>query len=147
MKNFHPSSHKNDVENIPAASIAPITTGTPRSVPLPRLVDRNRIFSQSSNDVKIQHQYDGRIFWLMLKYDWFHLFLRGSIFQAIFVLLGTWTGMILVFAGIYMVIDDNDPNKNCGLATPPEVISYHGAFAFSLETCKFKMTNARTGIC
>jgi hypothetical protein len=140
---------KDDVENILPASSAPVvTTGNPRdsmnstSNTIPRLVTRNRIFSQSGNQVRVRHQYDGRIFWLMLKYDWFHLFLRGSIFQAMFILLGTWTGMISLFAGIYESIDRNTPGKNCGLATPPETISYHGAFAFSLETCKYQMTGA-----
>jgi hypothetical protein len=108
---------------------------------LPRLVTRNRVFSQSSNKVRVQHQYDGRIFWLMLKYDWFHLFLRCSIIQAIVTLLGVWTGMILVFAAIYKAIDDNHPERNCGLAAPSETISYHSAFAFSLETCKYTTTN------
>jgi hypothetical protein len=143
----NPPSNKDDVESIPPAPLPPLASGVKWGIPLPRLVQRTRIFSQSANDVKVQHQYDRRIFWLMLKYDWFHLFLRGSMLVAIVVLLGLWTGMILVFAGIYRYIDDNDPNKNCGLATPPNVITYHGAFAFSLETCKYKMTNARSGIC
>jgi hypothetical protein len=137
MKN--PANDNEDVKNIPRASTTPSVTSTPRGVILPRLVPRDHIFSQSSNQVRVRHQYDKRIFWLLLKYDWFHLFLRGSITQAIFIMLGTWTGMILAFAAIYMAIDDNHPDKNCGLTEPPETkISFHGAFAFSLETCKYQ---------
>jgi hypothetical protein len=127
---MNPPSSNGDVENIP-------NSGRGSGTKLPRLVTRNRIFSQSSNNVRVQHQYDGRIFWLMLKYDWFHLFLRCSIGQAMATLLGIWTGMILLFAAIYKAIDDNHPERNCGLAAPSETISYHGAFAFSLETCKY----------
>jgi hypothetical protein len=136
-----PPSDSEDVENAPRDISAPQRS---ISAIIPRLVTRNLIFSQSSNDVNVRHQYDGRIFWLLLKYDWFHLFLRGSIVQAITIMLTIWTGMILLFAAIYMAIDDNYPDNNCGLHAPPATkISYHGAFAFSLETCKYS-TNARS---
>lgn len=144
----NPPNSNVDVENISLASPTPITIPThsspANSTPsgrmiLPRLVARDRIFFQSSNNVRVRHQSDARIFWLLLKYDWFHLFLRCSILWAIGALLGIWTGMILMFAAIYKSIDDNHPQRNCGLAPLGEVISYHTAFAFSLETCKYTM--------
>lgn len=125
-----------DVENVPPPPPRVTTT----TKPLPRLVSRDRIFSQSSNQVRVQHKNDTRIFWLLIRYDWFHVFLRGSLFKSIILLLAIWTGMILAWASIYKAIDDNHPGKNCGLGAPPETISFHGAFAFSLETCKFSLS-------
>lgn len=103
--------------------------------PLPRLVVRDRPLFQSSNQVRVNHQADRRIFTLMFRYDWFHVILRYNTFYSLFVLLAIWTGMILIFAAIYRHIDGNNPQENCGLAEPPAIITFNGAFAFSLETC------------
>lgn len=42
----------------------------------------------------------------------------------------------MVFAAIYVAIDNENPRVDCGLGTadPPRPIAFYGAFAFSLET-------------
>ena len=43
--------------------------------------------------------------------------------------------MIIVFAGIYVVVDGRSPEINCGLGIENDPIDFGGAFAFSLQTC------------
>ena len=43
--------------------------------------------------------------------------------------------MIIVFAAVYVAIDRNDLEVNCGLGTEGNPIEFGPAFAFSLETC------------
>jgi hypothetical protein len=45
-----------------------------------------------------------------------------------------WTMFLLFFAGIYVWVDNADPQVDCGLGKSGHPIRFHGAFAFSLET-------------
>lgn len=101
---------------------------------IPRLVLRNRPFHQSSNKVHIEHNQGLRIYSL-LKFNWFHTFLRWPTKWSLTVLMVAWTGMILVFSGVYMWYDRLDTTISCGLGLIDEPMTAAAAFAFSLETC------------
>jgi hypothetical protein len=83
-----------DVENIlMLLLLLPITTnGGRRVVRNPHWSLAIALFPNPAT-MCVQHSYDRRIFWLMLKYDWFHLFLR-SLVQAMATLLEFGRGMI-----------------------------------------------------
>jgi hypothetical protein len=101
---------------------------------LPRLVLRNRPFHQSDNKVHIQHNLGWRVFTL-LRFNWFHAFLRRPFHQSLLLLMSAWTGAILIFAGIYVWYDQLDTSISCGLGKVDEPMTFGPAFAFSLETC------------
>jgi hypothetical protein len=101
---------------------------------LPRLVRRYRAYFQSSNKVYIRHNQGTKIYKL-LRYNWFHVFLRWKTRFSMTVLMSFWTIMILVFAGVYVAHDSIRPYKSCGLGGEGTPITLAGAFAFSLETC------------
>ncbi|KAL3915703.1 MAG: hypothetical protein SGILL_005520 [Bacillariaceae sp.] len=101
---------------------------------LPRLVRRDREYHQSSNKVYIRHNQGTRIYKL-LKYNWFHVFLRWKTRYSLTLMISFWTILILVFAGFYVAYDRVEPNLACGLGDEGQPISFAGAFAFSLETC------------
>lgn len=102
---------------------------------LPRLIDRNRAFHQSSNKVHVRHNQGLNIFRL-LRFNWFHVFLRWPTKYSFFVLMSLWTGIILVFAVLYLLNDEINRGTHCVLGgLNGEVISFGGAFAHSLQTC------------
>jgi len=110
---------------------------------LPRLVLRNRPFGQSANKVHIEHNQGLRIYSL-LKHNWFHTMLRWPTSRSLGILMGTWTGMILLFATLYVWQDSVNSKSDCGLGPDNEPISFGPAFAFSLETCT---TVGRFAVC
>lgn len=101
---------------------------------IPRLIPRNLAFGQSKNVIRVSHNHRWRIFWL-LRHDWFHAGLRFPTSVSFFLLLSIWTIMIVLFALLYVGIDNKDPLLECGLGLSGSPISFAGAFAFSLETC------------
>lgn len=100
-----------------------------------RLVKRNLPFFQSKNKLQVTNQHSELRLFSLLKYDWFHVGLRINIWISLLGLLGTWTIAIILFAGIYMFIDKDNLDTDCGLGPPGEPIQFAPAFAFSLETC------------
>jgi hypothetical protein len=102
---------------------------------LPRLVDRNRAFHQSSNKVHLRHN-QGINIYRLLRFNWFHVFLRWPTKYSFFFLMSVWTGIILVFAVLYALNDEMNRGTHCVLGgLNGEVISFGGAFAHSLQTC------------
>jgi hypothetical protein len=101
---------------------------------LPRLVHRDRAFHQSSNRVFVKHNQGTRIFKL-LRFNWFHVFLRWPTKWSLLTLLSIWTILILLFAVTYTAYDNIQPKQTCGLGAEGSPITFAGAFAFSLETC------------
>jgi hypothetical protein len=110
-----------------------IRCGGTKNGSIPRLVKRNLPFHQSLNRVQVTHNQGFKIF-LLLKHDWFHVILRVSTYQSLLVLLSIWTGVIIVFASLYVWIDRADPTINCGLGLAGSPITFGAAFAFSLQT-------------
>lgn len=101
---------------------------------LPRLVKRDLPFKQSKNKLRVGHDHGWKIYWL-LRYDWFHAFLRLPTTFSLVSLLALWTSMIILFAGIYVGVDRQSPAVSCGLGDANDPIKFGAAFAFSLETC------------
>lgn len=97
---------------------------------IPRLVKRDLPFDQSSNKLQVYHKQGMRKLFVLLKHDWFHIIARLPMFISVFSLLAIWTGALLVFALLYVGVDDG----HCGLGTEESNIGFGGAFAFSLET-------------
>jgi hypothetical protein len=107
--------------------------------PLKRLVVRDMPFHQSSNSLRIRHQISPRSrgpmnvrFWYFP--DWFHVFLRLRTEVSVLLFVALWTALIVIFAGLYYGVDSKDAEISCGLGHSGNPISFHGAFAFSLET-------------
>lgn len=102
---------------------------------LPRLVDRNLAFGQSSNKVNLRHNQGWKIYRL-LRFNWFHVFLRWPTKYSFGLLMTIWTVFILIFAWVYIYFDQLNPGIHCGLGgVDGEAINFAAAFAFSLETC------------
>lgn len=101
---------------------------------LPRLVRRNRPYSQSGNRLKVEHNQGFKVF-LLLRHDWFHVILRLPTERSLLCLLTVWTALVLIFASLYVAVDNHDPNVSCGLGPVGSPIDFGGAFSFSLETC------------
>jgi hypothetical protein len=100
-----------------------------------RLVKRDYPFYQSSNRLQVSNQHMEFRLLNLLKNDWFHVFLRFPLGISILLFLSIWTGVIVIFAGLYMRIDALNADIDCGLGPVGEPISFGPAFAFSLETC------------
>ena len=106
-----------------------------KSENLPRLVDRNRAFHQSSNKVHLRHNQGWNIYRL-LRFNWFHVMLRWPSKYSFTFLVTAWTGTIVFFAMLYVWHDEANKGGRCVLGGPNgEVIGWAGAFAFSLQTC------------
>eukprot|EP00980_Cylindrotheca_fusiformis_P004332 scaffold921_cov126-Cylindrotheca_fusiformis.AAC.11 len=108
---------------------------TQSTVFLPRLVDRLYPFHQSPNRLAVQNEnLNSPVVSLLLK-DWFHVCLRIPVWISLTVLLVIWTIVILIFAIVYVRIDETWFDRDCGLGEPSSPIKFGTAFAFSLETC------------
>jgi len=102
----------------------------------PRVVKRDLPHFQSSQTVSIKNRKGENAVRLRAYYDWFHSFLRWDTKRSVFLMISGWTLVNLMFGVIYWAIDAQNPGEDCGLASKEgEVISFSGAFAFSLETC------------
>ena len=100
-----------------------------------RLVKRNMDYYQSKNKLRVENQHTHWRLLSLLRHDLFHVILRFNLWLSLFLLLGFWTVVIIVFAGIYMAIDRGNVGSDCGLGAAGEPIKFSSAFAFSLETC------------
>lgn len=117
-----------------ARNIASNSTNSPE---FPRLILRNLPFSQSRNRVRIEHNQGIKIFSL-LRYDWFHVFLRIPTGHSFMLMITVWTIVLVIFARLYVWSDASTPNPDCRLGPSGPVrlpIKFRGAFAFSLQTC------------
>lgn len=104
-------------------------------VSLPRLVNRNFPYHQSANRIAVVNEKHHSHIWPLLLRDWFHVLMRMPTFGSILFLLVIWTSVILIFAGIYVKIDQYNVGMDCGLGDPGAPIAWGTSFAFSLETC------------
>ena len=100
---------------------------------LARLVRRDLPFAQSRNRVHVGHNHGWKIMRL-LRHDWFHVILRYPPGLSLLVLLSVWTGFVIIFAFLYVEVDNRDPNVDCGLGIVGDPINFGQAFSFSLET-------------
>jgi len=103
----------------------------------PRLVKRDLKYHQSSSKFNIRNIH-GDNKWTMITIfsgDWFHIILRQHTILSVGLMMGAWVTFIIFFAVIYMYIDKQDERVKCGLGFDDVPIQFHGAFAFSLETC------------
>jgi len=115
----------------------PHTTGSERREPAPihRLVERDLPYHQSMNSLRVRHQTTKPVrFFHWYVEDWFHVLLRFRTIVSIAIFVAIWTSFLLLFSGIYVAIDRNNPNIDCGLGTIGNPITFYTAFAFSLET-------------
>jgi hypothetical protein len=104
-------------------------------IKIPRLVIRDLPFEQSRNRVQVFHDRKWQIFGL-LRSDWYHVLLRLPLWVSLPSLLGIWTLMIIMFAGLYVWVDRNEKVEKCTLGVGwSRPIDLAGGFAFSLETC------------
>jgi hypothetical protein len=108
---------------------------TTSSVFLPRLVKRNLPFHQSSNRIAVKNEKKRSHIWPLLMRDWFHVLLRMPVMLSTTAMLSLWTLSILLFAYIYVRIDTDHKDADCGLGPPGLPIAFGTSFAFSLETC------------
>lgn len=105
------------------------------SVFLPRLVNRNLTYNQSKNRFAVKNINGSSQLWPLLVRDWFHVLLRLPFHISIVGLLAIWTLLILAWAAIYVLVDTQSKEEDCGLGEPGFPIPFSTAFAFSLETC------------
>ena len=54
--------------------------------------------------------------------------------MSAFILVLIWTMFLLIFAEVYVLIDSQEVDIDCGLGKKNSPIDYYGAFAFALET-------------
>jgi hypothetical protein len=107
----------------------------PKYAYCPRIIHRNMGFNQSRNSVYVRQKNAYLKILALVQHDWFHAFLRVSTWKSLTLLLSFWTVMIIAFAGLYMVVDRQRPEVNCGLGGVGAPIDFGASFAFSLETC------------
>lgn len=100
---------------------------------LPRLIVRGLNYNQSANRVQVKNKNTHTFLWLALR-DWFHLLLRVPFCASIPFLLAIWVCSVLTFASIYIHVDYNYYNTDCGLGDPGIPIEFPTGFAFSLQT-------------
>jgi hypothetical protein len=92
--------------------------------------------------MEVEHNFGLQLVWKLVRYDLFHVLLRMPLYQSAFLLFSLWTIFILLFAAIYVFIDNQDPFTPCGLGPVGNPIKFYGAFAFSLETCTYAILSA-----
>lgn len=98
-----------------------------------RLVRRDAPFHQSSGKIFMDRTaMRNKELNLIGLGDWFHVLLEGRSTYLVLLLITVYTVIIIIFAGIYMGIDGE--RSACGLAEPGTTLSFHTAFAFSVET-------------
>ncbi|CAJ1929400.1 unnamed protein product [Cylindrotheca closterium] len=102
---------------------------------LPRLVDRNFPYHQSRNQIAAKNVNTQSAVSKLLVKDWFHVFLRLHSVKSVTLLLVVWTAVILIFAVVYVKVDEKYLEYDCGLGDPGTPIRFGTSFAFSLETC------------
>ena len=107
--------------------------GEMETTPLQRLIVRDLRYHQSSDSLNIRHQC-AKPFHHWYSEDWFHVLLRLRTSVSLFMFVTIWTAFLLFFAGVYMVVDMENPEIDCGLGHVPNTIHFGAAFAFSLET-------------
>jgi hypothetical protein len=136
--------NKNNQGTTPPSS----STSSSTEAPLKRLVVRDLPFHQSSNSLRVRHQMSkeyskkakgrrsagGLGFFHWYIEDWFHVLLRLRTIVSAFAFVVLWTSFLLLFAGVYCMVDRINPDEACGLGEPGYPIKFYGAFAFSLET-------------
>jgi hypothetical protein len=105
-----------------------------KEIPLPRLVRRDLPYAQSRNRIRVRHNYGVAKISRLTQHDWFHVLLRVSTPRSLALLLSLWTVGLVVWAGLYVVVDRANPSAECGLGSAGDTISFRGAFAFSLQT-------------
>mmetsp|Transcript_10672 Transcript_10672/g.25687 ORF Transcript_10672/g.25687 Transcript_10672/m.25687 type:complete len:509 (-) Transcript_10672:93-1619(-) len=105
-------------------------------VNLPRLVDRDLPYDQSSSRVQVLNDNMKPLFRLLVR-DWFHVVLRIPWYYSFTTIIGVWYLAIWIFAWLFVYVDGSNHNRNmdCGLGEPGNPISLSAAYAFSLETC------------
>jgi hypothetical protein len=108
---------------------------------LPRLIHRNLPFNQSTNRIQVQNK-THRLLWSLLSKDLFHIMLRTPGYITIPIMVAVWVLATLVWAQIYVFVDTNNVNEDCGLGEPGFPIEFGTGFAFSLITistvgCKY----------
>ena len=102
----------------------------------PRLVARNLPFNQSKNRLQVKHNgYTKFKLYRLLINDCFHIWLGFPTLVSMLTLVFFWTFAIIIFASLYVALDNVDPLQECGLGSSGTPISFAGAFIFSLETC------------
>lgn len=110
-------------------------TRSKSTVFLPRLIKRNLSFHQSMNRFSVRNINGEKQLLPLLTRDWFHVLLRFPFYISMIGLLSVWVSAILVWAGLYVYIDNRAPEVACGLGDVGMPIQWATAFAFSLETC------------
>ena len=117
-------------------------------VNLPRLIDRDFPFHQSSSRVQVQNENTKPLFRLLVM-DWFHVILRLPWYYSFPGIIGIWYLFIWIFAWAFVVVDGANVNreKDCGLGDPNEPIHLSAAYAFSLETCTTVGCEFRIALC
>lgn len=107
-----------------------------KALDTPRLVHRDLPFHQSTNYVRVENNSNAGFPTIsLLRHDWFHSLLQLPTQVSVSLIMSLWMGMILAFAGVYVAVDNIDPQRECGLGEANNPIHFAGAFAFSLETC------------
>ena len=106
-------------------SLSPSST---EGAPLKRLVVRDLPFHQSSNSLRVRHQMSkeyskkakgrhsagGLGFFHWYIEDWFHVLLRLRTTVSAFLFVVLWTSFLLLFAGVYVMVDNLYPDEACG---------------------------------
>jgi potassium inwardly-rectifying channel subfamily J protein 9 len=87
-----------------------------------------------SKKAKGRHSAGGLGFFHWYIEDWFHVLLRLRTVVSVSAFTVVWTAFLLIFAGVYVMVDRINPDEACGLGEPGFPIKFYGAFAFSLET-------------
>ena len=106
-------------------------------VDLPRMVQRNLPFNQSSNHVSVKNKHRSKPLWQLMFLDWFHTLLRLPACVSVGFLLLLWVLIVFMFGCMYWYLDNVALRSlDCGLGVDAlHDISFLGAIAFSLETC------------
>lgn len=100
---------------------------------LPRLINRNLPYHQSTNQIQVKNKSYKPLLTLMWR-DWFHILLRTPPYFVVPLLLAIWTVTTVVWAQIYVFVDRNNFEADCGLGEPGFPIEFGTGFAFSLIT-------------
>jgi hypothetical protein len=131
----HVSMSGNPHVTAPPPPLTTTASGKPFMKDPPRLVRRNLPFNQSRNILQVEHNQGTRLSSL-IRHDYFHVILRLPVWFTLMLLLFLWTLIIVVFGGLYVVVDRNNVSPVCGLGKAGEPIRFYAAFSFSLATSR-----------